>query len=126
MRKITAPAAVKELVGFFSVLLYQKFYRQIQGLTLSRIFAQVLKQHPWLNITHSLSSAHHPESRGAIERFHQTLKSMLRSYCPGLNKDWDEGVHLLCVAHEVVQESVGFSPAELPFCRHGAWSSQAP
>lgn len=42
----------------------------------SRIFAQVLKQ---LNIAHCHSSTYHPESQGAIMRFHLTLKSMLRT-----------------------------------------------
>lgn len=66
MRKMTAPAVVKALVRFFSV-------QTDQGSNfMSCIFAQVLKQ---LNITHSHSSAYHPESQGAIERFHQTLKS---------------------------------------------------
>lgn len=41
---------------------------------------------------------------------------MLRAYCLEFNKDWDEGVHLLLFAVcEVVQESLGFSPAELVF-----------
>lgn len=63
MRKITAPAVVKALVKFFST----------QGSDfMSRIFAKVLKQ---LNIPHCHSSAYPPESQGAIERFHQTLKS---------------------------------------------------
>ncbi len=41
---------------------------------------------------------------------------MLRAHCLEFNKDWDEGVHhLLFAAREVVQESLGFSPAELVF-----------
>ncbi|KAL0148642.1 hypothetical protein M9458_056082, partial [Cirrhinus mrigala] len=50
------------------------------------------------------------------ERFHQTLKSMLRKYCLDTAKDWDEGVPLVLFAvRETVQESLGFSPAELVF-----------
>lgn len=41
---------------------------------------------------------------------------MLRTYCLELNKHCDEGVHLLLfAAREVMQESLGFSPAELVF-----------
>ena len=41
---------------------------------------------------------------------------MLRAYCLELQRDWDEGVPLLLFAvREVVQESLGFSPAELVF-----------
>ena len=62
------------------------------------------------------SSAYHPESQGALERFHQTLKNMIRPYCFDTEKDWDEGIHLLLFAvRESVQESLGFSPFELVF-----------
>lgn len=41
---------------------------------------------------------------------------MLWAYCLEVEKDWDEGVHLLLfAAHKVTQESLGFSPAELVF-----------
>lgn len=40
---------------------------------------------------------------------------MLRAYCLEVQKDWDEGVALLFAVREVVQESLGFSPAELVF-----------
>ena len=77
-----------------------------------------------LGIKQYRSSAYHPESQGALERFHQTLKNMIRSYCFDTEKDWDEGIHLLLFAvrefllfavREFVQESLGFSPFELVF-----------
>lgn len=79
----------------------------------SKVFAQVLKS---LGITHVTSSPYHPESQGALERFHQTMKSMLRKYCHKSQRDWDDGVpFVLFAAREAVQESLGFSPAELVF-----------
>ena len=69
-----------------------------------------------MGIKQHTSSAYHPQSQGALERFHQTLKSMLRAYCYEQDKDWDEGVHLLLFA-ACVQESPGFSPFELLFVR---------
>ena len=69
-----------------------------------------------LGIKQYRSSAYHPESQGALERFHQTLKNMIRSYCFDTEKDWDEGIHLLLFAvRESVQESLGFRPFELVF-----------
>ena len=69
-----------------------------------------------LGIKQYRSSAYHPESQGALERFHQTFKNMIRSYCFGTEKDWDEGIYLLLFAvRESVQESLGFSPFELVF-----------
>lgn len=41
---------------------------------------------------------------------------MLRAYCLDTGKDWGEGLPLLMFAiRETVQESLGFSPAELVF-----------
>ncbi len=69
-----------------------------------------------LNITHTVSSAYHPQSQGVIERFHQTLKTISRTYCVENQKDWDEQLPLLLFAiRNTVQESLGFSPAELVF-----------
>lgn len=95
LRKITA--IVKALVKYFSVFGLPKVIQSDQGSNfMSRVFAQVVKQ---LGISHCCSSAYHPESQGALERFHQTLKSIVqsinRSYCLEFSKDWDEGVHLL-------------------------------
>ena len=78
---------------------------------MSSIFQQVMHE---LGIKQYRSSAYHPESQSALERFHQTLKNMKRSYCYDTEKDWDEGIHLLLFAvRESVQESLGFSPFEL-------------
>jgi len=77
------------------------------------VFQQMMHQ---LNITQYKSLGYHPQSQEAIERFHQTLKNMLRCYCLECEKDWDKGVHLLMFAAcESVQEAFGFSPFELVF-----------
>lgn len=114
LRKITAPVVTRALVKFFSTFGLPKVVQSDQGTNfLSKIFTQVLSS---LNISHRIASAYHAESQGALERFHQTLKSMLRKYCMETSKEWDEGVPLLLFAiRETVQESLGFSPAELVF-----------
>ena len=62
------------------------------------------------------SSTYHPQNQGALERWHQRLKSMIWIYCFETEKDWDEGIHLLLFAsHKSVQESQGFSPFKLVF-----------
>lgn len=69
-----------------------------------------------LGIKHVMSTPYHPQSQGSLERFHQTLKSMLRAFCLEFPRDWDEGVPFaLFAVREVVQESLGFSPSELVF-----------
>ena len=69
-----------------------------------------------LGIKHAMASAYHPQSQGALESYHQTLKTMIKVYCFDNQKDWDEGIHLLLFGiREVVQESLGFSPFTLVF-----------
>ena len=66
----------------------------------------------------NISSAYHPQSQGDLERFHHTLKIMLKAYCYEQEKNWDEDIPLLLFAiRESVQESLGFSPFELIYRR---------
>ena len=46
-----------------------------------------------------------PKSQGVLERFHSTLKNMLRAYCVDNKNNWDD----------TVQETLGFTPFELVF-----------
>ena len=114
LRNIKAKSIVKGLTKFFTFVGLPKAIQSDQGSKfMSNLFQQVMHQ---LGIKQYKSSAYHPESQGAIERFHQTLKNMIRTYCLEYKKDWDEGVHmLLFAAREAVQESLGFSPFELVF-----------
>ena len=80
---------------------------------MSGTFQQILHE---LRIKQYKSTAYHPKTQGALERFHQTLKNMMRTYCLETEKGWDDGIHLLLfAARESVQESLGFSPFELVF-----------
>ena len=109
LRNIKTKNIVKALVKFFTFVGLPKSVQSDQGSNfMSGIFQQVMHE---LGITQYKSSPYHPESQGALERFHQTLKNMIRSYCFDTEKDWDEGIHLLLFAvRESVQESLGFSP----------------
>ena len=114
LRNIKTKSIVKALIKFFTFVGLPKSVQSDQGSNfMSGIFQQVMHE---LGIKQYRSSAYHPESQGALERFHQTLKNMIRSYCFDTEKDWDEGIHLLLFAvRESVQESLGFSPFELVF-----------
>ena len=114
LRSITAQSVVRALIKFFSTFGLPKIVQTDQGTNfLSGIFEQVLTS---LSISHRISSAYHPESQGALERWHQTFKSVLRKYIMESGREWDEGVPLaLFAVREIVQESLGFSPAELVF-----------
>ena len=114
LRNITTKNVVKALTKFFCFVGVPKSCQHDQGTNfMSTVFKQVMYE---LGIQDDCSTAYHPESQGALERFHQTLKSMLKKYCFQYIKDWDEGVHyVLFAAREAVQESLGFSPFELIF-----------
>lgn len=113
LQKITARADIKALIKFFTTFGLPKTVRTDQGSnSLSRVFRSALRA---LGVSHVVSSAY-PESQGALERWHQTLKSALRKYCMETGNEWDEGVPLVLFAlREARQESLGFSPSELVF-----------
>ena len=114
LRKITATSVIKALTKFFATWGFAKEVQSDRGTNfLSKVFKQVMQT---LSIEHVVSSAYHPESQGALERWHQTLKSMLRKYCLEVSRSWDEGIpFVLFAARDAVQESLGFSPNELIF-----------
>jgi hypothetical protein len=69
-----------------------------------------------LNIKQFQSNAYHPESQGALERFHQTLNNIMNTFCLDSQKDRDDGVHmLLFAAREAFPESLHCSPFDLVF-----------
>ena len=79
LRNIKTPNIVKALINFFTLVGLPKAIQSDQGSNfLSGIFQQVMYE---LDIKQYTSSAYHPQSHGALERFHQTLKSMIRMYC---------------------------------------------
>jgi hypothetical protein len=114
LRNIKAGTIVKALTKFFTFVGLPKYVQSDQGSNFtSGLFQQVMSQ---MGIEQRLSSAYHPQSQGVLERYHQTVKSMMRAYCEEFQCDWDEGIHLLLFAtRESVQETLGFSPFELVF-----------
>ena len=114
LRNITTKNVVKVLIMFFSFVGLPASLQSDQASNfLLGVFQQVMHQ---LNIKQYKSSAYHPESQGALERFHQTMKTILQTYCLENDKDWDEGVpRILFAIRESVQESLGFSPFKLVF-----------
>ena len=80
---------------------------------MSKLFRQVLSI---LAMKQIRSTAYHSQSQGALERFHQTLKNMLRFYCTENEKDSDEGIpYVLFAARDAVQTSLGFTHFQLVF-----------
>ncbi len=90
LRSTTSHSIVRVLTQFISVFGIPQIIQRDQGSNLtSHLFQQILKQ---LHIKHNQSTAYHVQSQGALERFHQFLKSLLRAYCVQLDQDWEEGL----------------------------------
>ena len=85
LRNIKTKTIVKTLVKFFTFVGLPKSVQSDQGSNfMSGIFQQVMHE---LGIKQYRSSAYHPESQCALERFHQALKNMIRSYCFDTERD---------------------------------------
>ena len=116
LRNISSKLVVGELVKFFTKFGIPSIVQSDQGSNFtSGVFQQAMNI---LGVKQQLSTPYHPESQGALERFHQTLKSTLTKYCLETANDWDDGVPLVLFAiRDSCQESLGFSPNELLFGR---------
>ena len=114
LRRITSQNIVKALSKFFTQYGIPRVVQSDLGSNFtSNLFKQTMDE---LGVRQYHSTACRPESQGALERFHQTLKSMLTKYCEENNADWDEGIHFVLYAvRSSVQDSLGFSPFELVY-----------
>jgi len=69
-------------------------------------------------ISHLKASAYHPQTNGSCERFHRTLKSMIRANTVDFPEAWDESLPWLLFAYrEIPVETIGLSPFEMLFGR---------
>ena len=114
LRNIKARTVPNALVKIFMLFGLPKEVQSDQGSNfMSGIFQQVMYE---LGLRQIKSAAYHPESQGALERFHASLKNMIRAYVEQHQKDWDVGLPLLMfAARESLQESLGFNPFDLVF-----------
>lgn len=116
LKNISAKTISNQLTKMFTTYGIPREIQSDRGTNFtSDLFSNVLKE---LDIKQTLSSAYHPESQGSLERWHQTIKSMIRKYCHESKSDWDEGLPFLLFAiRETPQESLGYSPFEILYGR---------
>ncbi|XP_066959143.1 uncharacterized protein [Macrobrachium rosenbergii] len=116
VRSISAKVIAEKLVEFFSKFGIPEIVQSDRGTNFtSKLFQDVMNL---LGVKQQLSTAYHPETQGALERFHQTLKSMLTKYCNESGREWDAGLPLMLFeVRNAYQESMGCSPNEMIFGR---------
>ena len=116
LRSIDAVHVAEELIKVFARLGIPEEILTDQG---SNFTSQLLAELYRLLHVHPIrTSPYHPQTDGLVERFNQTLKSMLRRAATDEGKDWDKLVpYLLFAYREVPQASTGFSPFELLYGR---------
>lgn len=105
---------MEALLQFFSRVGLPREVQHDRGTNFtSGVFQEVMYE---LGIQQVVSSAYHPQSQGAIEHYHQTLKTMIKTYCVSCTAYWDMAMPFLLFAiRDAVSESTGFSPFELVY-----------
>ncbi|XP_076037750.1 uncharacterized protein LOC143023126 [Oratosquilla oratoria] len=116
LSNIKAKTITKALMSYFSKMGMPREVQSDRGTNfLSGIFKGALEN---FDIKHVVASAYHPQSQGSLERFHGTLKRMIRAFILEFERDWDEGIDLLLYASRITtHEGLGFSPFYLMFGR---------
>ena len=105
---------VDALLNFFTKFGLPKVLQSDCGTNFtSKVFESKMKE---LGIQHRTSVPYRPESQGVVERFHQTLKSMIKKYGGQQERNWDRELpYLLFAIRSAPNDSLGFTPFELVF-----------
>lgn len=81
----------------------------------SELFRKVCKM---LGISKLKTSSYHPQSNGAIERWHRSLAEFLRHFVANNQGDWDQWVNFATFVHNTTPHvATGFAPHVLMFGR---------
>lgn len=85
----------------------------------SQFTSEVMQEvYKLLAVKGNLTTPYHAMCNGLVERFNQTLKSMIKKLCTEKPKTWDRYIPALLFAYrEVPQSSTGFSPFQLLYGR---------
>ncbi|GFN96612.1 gypsy retrotransposon integrase-like protein 1 [Plakobranchus ocellatus] len=116
LRHISARDVAQSLFDLFCRL---GFPCEIQSDRGQQFMSQVLWEFNSLtNIKHFLSSLYHPQTNGMVERFHSTLKGMLRKLAFDSPSSWCQYLNAALFAYRCqVHTSTGYSPFFLLYGR---------
>jgi hypothetical protein len=116
LKDISSVDVAEALMSIFARLGFPKEILSDQG---SQFNSDLMKQFHALCGTKAIrTSPYHPQANGTVERFHGTLKTMLKKVIHSKPKAWHRYLPaLLFACRELPSESTGFSPFELMFGR---------
>ena len=112
IHSIEAERIAEELIKLFARVGIPEEILTDQGSNFtSSLLAELYRM---LHVHPIRTSPYHPQTDGLVERFNQTLKSLLRKCATEEGKDWDKLLpYLLFAYREVPQALTGSSPFEL-------------
>ncbi|KAG8182161.1 hypothetical protein JTE90_017115 [Oedothorax gibbosus] len=90
---------------------FPKVLQLDQGSSFTSALSTTFLEKFGIKVVHS--SVYHPQSN-PIERFHRTVKRVLKVLCLESGNDWEQAIYpALFALRTVTHESTGFTPAEL-------------
>ena len=113
MKTVDAEHVAEELVTMFARVGVPSEILMDQGTKfMSKLLSELYRL---LHVRPIRTSPYHPQTDGLVERFNETLKSMLHKTAVE-GKDWDK--LFPAISAEVLQASTGFSRFELMYGQH--------
>lgn len=116
LSNIRAETVVDALIQVFARIGLPREIVHDQGTNfMSKVMKSICSR---LHITQIATSARHQQTNGMTERFHGTLKNMMRSLTEDQMKHWDEYIPSFLFAYrEVPCATTGYAPFELLYGR---------
>lgn len=114
IRSTTAEETSECLIHYISIFGIPKMILTDQGTNFtSDLFKKTCD---FLKIKNLWSSPYHPQTQGALERSHSTLKEYLKSYVDNEQSNWPRYVYTAMLAYNTsVHSTTHFTPYELMF-----------
>ena len=115
LRKITADKVAEALFDIFTRV---GFPKEIQSDRGQQFMSHLLHEfNTFSNIKHILSTPYHPQLNGVVERFHSTLKNMLRKLAEESPSGWDKFLSAALIAYR--QQKHAFTDLSPFYCLFG-------
>lgn len=113
VKDISSVSVTDALLQMFSRIGFPKQVQCDNGTSFTSNLTSEFFERFNIKVVHS--SIAHPQSN-PVERFHRTLKRLLRVLCVEAKEEWDRHLPAALLAlRTVTHESIGFSPSELVF-----------